>query len=292
MSGGLFSMLWDRVRPIFGGGTAPVKPQPAAKPRVVVRAKRPPMPPASLQVQPTLFDLSRPAIAPAASPAGTSPVHAGPRKPRQELAAPSYPSTQPSQQPPSLRRPPPKRVIPQQDFATGIVRKTVAAKPGMSGKSGKCAKAAPMQERYDTVVRAMLAQYGIKVRKWRKNMSGVAYLVTYKDGSQARFLESPKPKGPMSIAVFLHEIGHHAIGFNVYRPRCLEEFHAWRWSLEAMAGNNLPITDSVRYRVARSLHYAVGKANRRGIREVPPELTPYLERPMKPAKSGKPAKPD
>ena len=84
-----------------------------------------------------------------------------------------------------------------------------------------------------------------------------------------------------------HEIGHHAIGFDVYKPRCLEEYHAWRWSLEAMAHNNLPITDSVRYRMARSLHYAVAKARRRGIKGVPAELVPYLERPTKPVKSGK-----
>ncbi len=280
MSGGLFSLLWDRVRPMFGGGAAPKKPLPTSTPKARTRAKRPSKPPASPEVLPTLFDLSRPTLAPAVASVRPASIQPGPRKPRQENTAP----TPLNQQSPALRRLPPKHIVSQPDPATGIVRKTVAAKPGKSGMSGK---AAPMQERYDTVVRAMLAQYGIKVRKWRKNMSGVAYLVTYKDGSQARFLESPKPKGPMSMAVFLHEIGHHAIGFNVYRPRCLEEYHAWRWSLEAMAGNNLPITDSVRYRVARSLHYAVGKANRRGIREVPPELMPYLERPLKPVKPNK-----
>ena len=262
MSGGLFSMLWDRVRPMFGAASPPanspakLQPQQRAKPKAAVRAKRPPAAAAPLESLPTLFDLARPPLAPPSSS-------------------------------PALRRPPPKRVAPRQDPATAIVRTSVPTNPAKPAKSGKAGKPAPMQDRYDTVVRAMLAQYGIKVRKWRKNMSGVAYLVTYKDGSQARFLESPKPKGPMSMAVFLHEIGHHAIGFNVYRPRCLEEFHAWRWSLEAMNGNNLPITDSVRYRVARSLHYAVGKANRRGIKEVPAELAPYLERPMKPVKPDK-----
>lgn len=136
-----------------------------------------------------------------------------------------------------------------------------------------------MQAKYDAVVKLMLTTYGIRVRKWRKNMSGIAWYVTYRDGSVQRLIESPKPKGPMSAAIFLHEIGHHAIGFDVYKPRCLEEFHAWRWSLEAMEAQGLNITDQVRLRMHRSLHYAVQKAKRRGIRQIPDELTPFLEKP-------------
>ncbi len=136
-----------------------------------------------------------------------------------------------------------------------------------------------MQARYDVVVDQMLAKYEIRVRKWRSGMTGIAWYVTYKDGRQVRLIEAPKPKGPMSAAVFLHEIGHHAIGFNTYKPRCLEEYHAWAWSLAAMEEHGLNITDAVRHRMHLSLWYAVQKAKRRGIREVPPELTPYLERP-------------
>lgn len=137
------------------------------------------------------------------------------------------------------------------------------------------------QVRYDRVTRAMLAQFGIKVRKWRSGMSGVAWELRYQDGSVKRFIESPRPKGPMSAAVFLHEIGHHAIGFRVYKPRCLEEFHAWRWSLEAMEREGLNISDAVRYRMHSSLHYAINKARRRGIKDLPAELTPYLEKPTR-----------
>lgn len=128
---------------------------------------------------------------------------------------------------------------------------------------------------YEQVTRAMLAQYGIRVRKWRTSMSGCAWTVTYRDGTVSRLIESPKPKGPMSAAVFLHEIGHHAIGFDVYKPRCLEEYHAWRWSLEAMEANGIAVTDRVRQRMADSLAYAVAKAKRRGIKRIPPELVPF-----------------
>ena len=143
-----------------------------------------------------------------------------------------------------------------------------------------------MEARYEAVTRLMLAKYSIRVRKWRTSMSGVAWYVTYRNGVVKRLIESPRPRGPMSAAIFLHEIGHHAIGFNVYKPRCLEEFHAWRWSLEAMAEHGLNITDQVRYRMHASLWYAVMKAKRRGIKSIPLELTPFLERPRRPRRTG------
>jgi len=159
-------------------------------------------------------------------------------------------------------------------IATARAHRRPAAKPVVDSA----------QARYDAVARQMLERYQIRVRKWRKNMSGIAWYVTYADGRRQNLIESPRPKGPMSMAIFLHEIGHHAIGFNVYRPRCLEEFHAWRWALEAMREHELNITDSVRYRMHQSLHYAIGKATRRGIKALPEELTPYLRKPVKPTK--------
>jgi hypothetical protein len=133
------------------------------------------------------------------------------------------------------------------------------------------------QDHYDHVTRLMLARYNIKVRKWRKSSSGVAYELLYRDGTIKRLIESPYPRGPMSMAIFLHEIGHHAIGFHVYKPRCLEEFHAWAFAIAAMEEHGLNITDAVRRRMHRSLHYAVSKATRRGLKSLPPELVPYLQ---------------
>lgn len=146
---------------------------------------------------------------------------------------------------------------------------------------------ASAQARYDALVEHELAAHGIRVRRWRSAMSGVAWTVTYKDGTVARLIEAPRPKGPMSAAVFLHEIGHHAIGFDVYKPRCLEEFHAWRWSLEAMARHGVEITESVKHRQALSLWYAVDKARRRGLKQLPVELEPFLVRPPKRATRGR-----
>lgn len=139
-------------------------------------------------------------------------------------------------------------------------------------------KAAPsaMQLKYERITREMLSKYGVRVRKWRSSMSGVAWQVMYEDGRVSRLLESPKPKGPMSAAIFLHEIGHHAIGFNTYKPRCLEEFYAWKFSIEAMHELGLNVTDRVHARMYESLQYALAKAQRRGLKKIPDELAWYL----------------
>lgn len=133
-----------------------------------------------------------------------------------------------------------------------------------------------MAERYERVTREMLATHGVRVRKWRSSMSGVAWQVVYRDGSMSRLIESPRPRGPMSAAIFLHEIGHHAIGFGVYKPRCLEEYHAWVFALEQMRAHGLNVTEAVEKRMRESLQYAVWKARRRGIKRIPAELLPYL----------------
>jgi hypothetical protein len=132
-----------------------------------------------------------------------------------------------------------------------------------------------MQERYDALVVEMKRKHGIRVRKWRKSSSGCAWQVKYADGSEAKLIESPYPRGPMSCAIFLHEVGHHAIGFGTYRPRCLEEYHAWKWSLDEMRRRGLNVTPAVERRMAESLQYAVAKARRRGMKRLPAELAAF-----------------
>ncbi|MGP1345469.1 MAG: hypothetical protein ACTS3F_02210 [Phycisphaerales bacterium] len=138
------------------------------------------------------------------------------------------------------------------------------------------AATASMSDRYEQLTRTMLTTHAVRVRKWRTSMSGCAWTVTYRDGTVSRLIEAPRPKGPMSAAVFLHEIGHHALGIGAFRPRCLEEYHAWAWSLSAMEAHGITITDRVRQRMHDSLHYAVAKAQRRGLKKLPEELLPYL----------------
>lgn len=126
------------------------------------------------------------------------------------------------------------------------------------------------------MTRAMLKEEGVRVRKWRSSTSGVAWQLTYADGHISRLIEAPRPRGPMSAAVFLHEIGHHAIGFETYKPRCLEEYHAWMYSLRQMERWDIQVTEAVLNRVHDALHYAISKAVRRGIVRIPPELGAFI----------------
>lgn len=137
----------------------------------------------------------------------------------------------------------------------------------------------PIQDRYDAMARDLLGLHEIRVRKWRSSMSGVAWEVHYHNGNVSRLIEAPQPRGPMSAAIFLHEIGHHVIGFGVHRPRCLEEYHAWVWALAEMERRGFNVTDNVRRRMHESLAYAVGKARRRGLKRLPAELEPYARYP-------------
>ncbi len=132
-----------------------------------------------------------------------------------------------------------------------------------------------MRHRYDLLVEEMKQAYGIRVRKWRTSTSGCAWVVQYHDGTISRLIESPYPRGPMSCAVFLHEIGHHAIGFNTHRLRCLEEYDAWRWAIDTMRERGLNVTAAVEKRMDEAVRYALRKARRRGLKQLPAELEPY-----------------
>ena len=131
------------------------------------------------------------------------------------------------------------------------------------------------QQRYDAIVEDSLAQHGLRVRRWRNSLSGLATLRIYRDGSQDRTIESPYPTSPLRLAIFLHEVGHHVIGLGVFRPRCLEEFHAWRYAIDRMNEMGLPTEGTVQRRFERSMQYAVAKSVRRGIRALPVEVAAF-----------------
>lgn len=190
------------------------------------------------------------------------------------------PERKPKRRPPTRRKPPQARQI----TTTATAPKANPPTPGLAASTTRAARR-PKREsaanRYDRVIAEMVVRYGVKVRRWRKSMSGVAYEIEYRDGTRKRLIESPRPRSPLSMAIFLHEIGHHAIGLGRYKPRCLEEYHAWMFSLRAMEENGLEVTDKVRTRVKRSLEYAVSKAARRGIKNLPPELHEFIPERMR-----------
>jgi hypothetical protein len=132
-----------------------------------------------------------------------------------------------------------------------------------------------MNRRYAMIVRALKNRYRIRVRRWRGSMSGCAWRTYHADGRETNWIEAPVPRSPVSLAVFLHEVGHHVIGFETYRRRCEEEHAAWLWALAEMRRLGVEPDGRTLRRFERSMQYAVGKAERRGIRGLPVELAQY-----------------
>lgn len=210
------------------------------------------------------------------------------------------PAQRPERRPPNRRKPPQSNQVtttspaggtpsaaplaePPTSSARAQRRANIAKTKGDAGltRAARRPKREKAADKYDRVIAEMVVRYGVKVRRWRTSMSGVAYEIEYRDGTRKRLIESPRPRSPLSMAIFLHEIGHHAIGLGKYKPRCLEEYHAWMFSLRAMEENGLEISDKVRTRVQRSLEYAVSKAARRGIKNLPTELHKYIPERMR-----------
>lgn len=103
-------------------------------------------------------------------------------------------------------------------------------------------------------------------------MSGCAWQVRHRDGRIVRWIEAPYPRTRISLAIFLHEIGHHVIGFGRYKRRCEEEFHVWQWAVGQMRALGIEPDEKVQRRFEMSMQYAVGKALRRGIKQLPEPL--------------------
>ncbi len=107
-------------------------------------------------------------------------------------------------------------------------------------------------------------------------MSGCAWRVYHADGRVANWIEAPLPRTPISLAIFLHEVGHHVIGFDRYKRRCEEEYHVWIWALNQMQQLGVELDARVHRRFEMSMEYAVGKAVRRGLKTLPLPLMQFL----------------
>lgn len=131
---------------------------------------------------------------------------------------------------------------------------------------------------FTAIVQQVKARHEIRVKKWRRNMSGCAWRVHYHDGRVVNWIEAPVPKTPISLAIFLHEVGHHVIGFERYKRRCEEEYHVWVWALNQMRELGVRPDEKVRRRFELSMRYAVGKAMRRGLKRLPAPLARFVAR--------------
>lgn len=127
----------------------------------------------------------------------------------------------------------------------------------------------------DQIVRLMRCRHRIRVHKWRTNMTGCAWQVRYADGRVIRWIEAPVPRTTLSLSIFLHEVGHHVIGFERYKRRCEEEYHVWCWALDEMRRLGVEPDDKTLTRFQLSMQYAVDKALRRGIKSLPEPLQQF-----------------
>ncbi len=130
---------------------------------------------------------------------------------------------------------------------------------------------------YDAIVLYMKRRYALRIRRWRRAMSGCAWQSRYQDGSTTNWIEAPVPRTPISLAIFLHEVGHHAVGFGRYRMRCEEEYHVWLWALQRMRELGVTPDARVARRFNLSMRYAVAKAVRRGVKQLPATLIPFVQ---------------
>jgi hypothetical protein len=130
---------------------------------------------------------------------------------------------------------------------------------------------------FAAIVREMRRKHDLRIRKWRTSMSGCAWRVYHADGRAVNWIESPYPKTPISLAIFLHEVGHHVIGFEKYKKRCEEEYHVWVWAIREMKKLGVEPDARVKRRFNLSMQYAVDKAVRRGIKQLPLTLHRFVK---------------
>lgn len=111
---------------------------------------------------------------------------------------------------------------------------------------------------YEAAANVLLAESGCTVRKWRASSTGTAYTRSADWG-----IEAPEPRGPISFAVFAHEVGHQLKHRGNSAPRWLEELEAWEYALEQFERFGLDGREKVLRKAARCLAYAAHKTNRR-----------------------------
>jgi hypothetical protein len=126
-----------------------------------------------------------------------------------------------------------------------------------------------------SIIDQMRSRYDVRIRRWRISMSGCAWSTLHLDGRRFNWIESPYPKTPISLAIFLHEVGHHAIGFSAFERQCEEEYHVWRWAIDRMHELGVEPDESALRRVELSMRYELDKALRRGMRIIPDALSEY-----------------
>lgn len=125
-----------------------------------------------------------------------------------------------------------------------------------------------LRERALQAAGVLEAESGVKVRRYRSSLSGVAYTKADDWG-----IEVPEPTTPVRFAIFAHEVGHQVLHRAERRsrqvPRWIEEAEAWRYATDACRRFGVPLDRHVSRRVQIGVTYALAKAKRRGTTNLP-----------------------
>jgi hypothetical protein len=103
-------------------------------------------------------------------------------------------------------------------------------------------------------------------------MSGLAWC----SPRGTKCIEAPYPRSPLSLAIFLHEVGHHFIGLGTYKKRCEEEYRAWIWAIQQMREYGYEPDKRTWAYFDRNIRWSVRKAIWCGCREFPAILHLYV----------------
>jgi hypothetical protein len=113
-------------------------------------------------------------------------------------------------------------------------------------------------EPYERAAAVLLRESGCTVRGYRSRNTGRAFTRADDWG-----IEVPRPRGPVSFAVFAHEVGHQLLHRgNGKTGRWLEEVEAWEYALAQFDRFALPGVERARVDAAVSLRYAAAKSLR------------------------------
>jgi hypothetical protein len=132
------------------------------------------------------------------------------------------------------------------------------------------------EPRFEAAARIVLAEHGVRVRRWREDGEAYAYTV-----HGARIIEAPWPGAAAALAVLCHEVAHHALGHTAWpewataRRELEEEREAWEFTFASFARFGLAVPAVVSRQVAESMAERLAAALEEGLDPVPPRFQPF-----------------
>ena len=91
-----------------------------------------------------------------------------------------------------------------------------------------------MAERYWAIALEEAARHDVTIKRFRPSLSGKAFV-------SQRTITAPRPRTRRRLRVFLHEVGHIALGHSDPKPRYVAEQEADEWAFETMRRHGIRV---------------------------------------------------